>query len=122
MEDAAWLLSHAMSNNSIREYLENSHVGPIDCAARLESDLADLALRIGAAKNSPTLSSKKGGAKPGPGMAMPPDATTPYVYCAAMIAETWKFVHEEYPAARNQEAAAAADATARSASRRWQSA
>ena len=110
MEDAVWLLSYAISNNPIREYLENSHLGPIGNAARLESDLGDLALRIAAAKDSPTLSSKKGGAKPGPGKAMPPDAPTPYVYCAAMIAEAWKFVHEDYPAARNQEAAAAADA------------
>jgi hypothetical protein len=107
IEGAAGLLSYALSNNPTREFLENSRLGPIDYAMRFENDLTDFALRILAAKNS--LSSKEGGAKPGPGKAMPPDATTPHVYCAAMIAEAWHFLHEGYPAAANREAAAAAD-------------
>jgi hypothetical protein len=108
IENAAGLLSYALSNNSIRAFLENSRLGPMNYAERLENDLTDFALRIVAAKNS-TLSSKKGGAKPGRGKAMPPDAMTPYVYCAAMIAEAWHFIHEGYPAPADREAAAAAD-------------
>jgi hypothetical protein len=110
IEDAAWLLGNALSDQSIREFLENSHLGSIDYAARLESDLTDFALRIAAAKASPALSSKKVDARPGRGRALPPDAVTPHVYCAAMIGEAWKFVHERYPAPSNRKAAAAAEA------------
>jgi hypothetical protein len=109
IENAAGVLSYALSNNSIRAFLENSRLGHMNYAARLENALNDFALRIVVAKSSSLSSKKGGGAKPGRGKAMPPDATTPYVYCAAMIAEAWHFLHEGYPAAANQVAAAAAD-------------
>ena len=109
IENAAGLLSYALSNNSVTAFLENSRLGPMNYAARLENDLSDFALRIVLAKSSSLSSKRGGGAKPGRGKAMPPDATTPYVYCAALIAEAWHFLHEGYPAPADRKAAAAAE-------------
>jgi hypothetical protein len=39
-----------------------------------------------------------------------PDAFSAKTHCAALIAETWRYFHSRYPAPRNRDAAAAADA------------
>ena len=110
IENAAGLLSYALSNNSIMAFVENSRLSPMNYAARLQNDLTDFALRIAVAKSYSLSSKRGGGAKPGRGKAMPPDATTPYVYCAAMIAEARHFLHGRYPAPADRGPAAAAEA------------
>jgi hypothetical protein len=103
-------MSGALSNYGIADFLQTSPFGPITDLPRLEMSLEDITRRSAEALKSPALTTERGRTKPGRGRALSPDATSPLVYCAEMIAVAWKCVRGSYPVARNPDAAAAAEA------------
>jgi hypothetical protein len=56
------------------------------------------------------VSTATGATKPGRGKALPRSVISPKAFCALIVAEAWAHLHADYPAPRNQRAAAAAQA------------
>jgi hypothetical protein len=110
IRSAALLLQSSLSDNYTREFLEAGHGGPIEGKAALGSQLGNLVESAKHAAELPELSTETGKVKSGRGRALCPGAFPPKVFCAALIAETWKYVRGEYPAPRNVQAACAAQA------------
>ena len=109
IEVAAKALNAALGCIATTEFLEAGEYGRIKDFHLVRERLYDLARRAQAAENSPALSSEQGVTKPGRGKAILPGAIRPHTLCAWMIAEAWKVLHGRHPAARNKEAALAAD-------------
>jgi hypothetical protein len=107
---AALILQRGLTDPSITAFLEVSPLGEIEGRIVLEQKLLEFADRAERAAALPELSTKAGKTKPGRNRALPPGTFPPKVYCAALIAETWKYFHGELPAPRNLTAAAAANA------------
>jgi hypothetical protein len=110
VSNAALLLRRALTDAATREFLEIAPLGQIENTPVLERSLQNLAERAERAAASPVISTKAGKTKPGRTRATVPDAYSAKTYCAALIAETWAYLHRRYPASRNRKAAAAADA------------
>jgi hypothetical protein len=90
--------------------LEGAGLVRIENRGGLERALQIIAERAELAVASPALSTQAGKTKAGRGKALPPDAFAPKTFCAALVAETWAYLHGDYPKPRNRKAAAAADA------------
>jgi hypothetical protein len=105
---AAKFLQHAVAHPAIREFLESPPAGPIENIGIFDRSLRDLAERLEGALKTPSLTNEAGKTKAGRGRAMPPEAVSPQVYCAMLIAETWKHFRGRYPGVHNQKAAKAA--------------
>lgn len=107
IRDAADEICNVLSDEMTRAFLAFPSHG--DELRNLEVDLADLSQQAETARSSPALSTESGKTRPGPGLAMAPGVVSPFILCAMMIAEAWKFVRGKYPSARNREAAEAAE-------------
>lgn len=117
IRDAATTLAAALSDPAIGEFLELAGEIRIEKRGGLDHTLRTIAARADFALSSPSFPSKGGR-----GRAFPKEAIRPKVFCAIMIAETWKHFHGHYPGSRNHKAAAAAQAfwqAAGSTARGW---
>lgn len=100
----------ALGETSVRTFLDTAGEESIAYAGQFDVDLRDLGVRAARALASPQLVTRAGATKAGKGPAMPPGAVHSASFCALIIAETWKYIHAAYPGARNEKAAAAAEA------------
>jgi hypothetical protein len=108
--DAARFLRQALVRDPIIEFLEAEPAGKMKARGMLLEQLKQLTNRAELALKSSALVTEKGVTKAGRGSALPPGATSPHAYCAALIAEAWKYLRGEEPAPRNNEAQRAAAA------------
>lgn len=106
---AALLLQRALGEPTVREFLDAGGNGPIPAPGNLDAALVDVRDRAERASLFPTLVNAKGKTKAGPGRAALEGAISPQTYCALLVAETWKHFGGDYPGARNQKAAKAAE-------------
>jgi hypothetical protein len=109
IQSAAACLQRALASFPVTEFLEAGGPGDTQYFWELRIKLDDLARRAKSAGNSPALVSECGAVKAGSGRAQLAGARNPFVLCAGMIAETWKFLHGDFPAAKNLNAAEAAE-------------
>jgi hypothetical protein len=109
INSAAELLSRELAKPAVREFLEPRTMGPIQKFGYLQRMLLDICDRAERASQSPALVNAEGQTKAGKGRAVPEGTSSPQVYCALVIAETWKFFKDNYPGSRNAEAARAAE-------------
>jgi hypothetical protein len=121
--DAAAFLLQALQDTPTREFLEHEGFIRIDNLGGLYDTLQKISERAALAAASPQISKTSTTAKKGAGKARPANAYSPEAFCAVIISEIWKYVHNEYPAPRNPKAAAAAETYWRAsgglAKRRW---
>jgi len=110
IRDAARLLQRALSNPPMREFLEIEGAIRIENVRDLDHTLRTIAERADLAAASPKISTAAGKGRKGRGKALSAGAISPKAFCALIISETWAHLRGGYPAPRNQEAAAAADA------------
>lgn len=110
VRETASLLRRVLNNSATREFLESNSPGQIKYHGMIDHMLHDLAGWAERAMGSPALSTEAGKTNSGRTKAAPPDACSPKLYCAALIAETWAYFHRSDPPPRNQRAAGAADA------------
>jgi hypothetical protein len=108
--NAATVLQRALEDVAIKEFLELEGAIRIQNDGGLDHTLRMIAERAALASNSPRISSSSTKAKRGRGKALPTNAISPKGFCAIIISETWKYLHGQYPGARNTKAAMAADA------------
>jgi hypothetical protein len=107
---SAELLSRELEEAAITEFLQTDDLGPIPNLTSLIVALQDIQRRAHIAFSSASLTAKSGKTKSGAGRALPPNASSPAAFCAAVVLEGWAHFHDgEYPAASNLELAAAAD-------------
>jgi hypothetical protein len=125
VSNAATVLRRALAHAPTKEFLELeggiqiANAGGLDHVLRAIGERAAVAAaspRIAAMTKTKTRTKKrrskktKTQAKRGRSRALPTNATSPKTFCAIIISEIWKQVHDEYPAPRNIKAAAAAEA------------
>lgn len=108
VRDVVQFLGQSLVEGPILEFLEAAPGGRIESRGMLLEQLKQLAARAERALGSPSLVTEKGVAKPGRGRALPPGATTPEAYCAALIAEAWNYLRGRELASGNKQAQAAA--------------
>ena len=107
---SADLLQRELQDVAITDFLQTDDLGPIPNLQGLIVAQKDIQRRAHSAFASPSLSTKSGKTKAGAGPALPPNASSPAAYCAAVILETWAYFHgAKYPAASSGKLAAAAD-------------
>ena len=109
VRDAALLLRDALNDTPIREFLEIAPLGPIEFRGVFDQMVQELAGRAERAMASTLLSTETGKTKAGRTRAMPPDASSAKLFCAALVAEAWAYFYHSDPPPRNQDAARAAD-------------
>jgi hypothetical protein len=85
-------------------------LGPMSYRSALIADLEDLAGRAERASKLSVLVGETGTTKAGSGRALPPGGASAQVYCAALVAEAWKYFNGEDPAPANKRAQKATDA------------
>ena len=112
---ASSLLIQMLNEPSIRAAIDAADDAPIQYHGLIDRHLRDLTERAARASTSPTLTTQAGKAKSGRGRAAAADVLSPQAFCALVIVETWKHFRGDYPAPRNKEAAAAAEAYWRAA-------
>jgi hypothetical protein len=105
---AALLLANSLSDSATCEFLEGAGSVNIENRGGIENALRIIAERAAIAAKSH--SNTKGKTTSGRGKGLPPGAYSSKVYCAILIAETWKHFRGDYPLSHNRNAAAAADA------------
>jgi len=115
VRDAALLLRDALNDTPIREFLEIAPLGPIEFRGVFDQMVQELAGRAERAMASTLLSTETGKTKAGRTRAMPPDASSAKLFCAALVAEAWAYFYHSDPPPRNQDAAREADAYWRAA-------
>jgi hypothetical protein len=110
---AATFLRRALAHAATKEFLELEGGIRIPNAGGLDHALGVIGERATLAAGSPRIAvtkKTKTEAKRGRSRALPRDAILPKTFCAIIISEIWKQLHDEYPAPRNIKAAAAAEA------------
>jgi hypothetical protein len=107
---AAATLLHALRDTPTREFLELEGNLRLENHGAIERTLGAIAECAPLAAASPQISTTAGVAKKGAGKALPATARSPKTDCAVIISELWHYFHGQYPAARNTEAAKAAEA------------
>jgi hypothetical protein len=107
---AAALLDKELADTVTKEFLERAGLVRIENLGGFQRALQTIAERAKLAAGSSALSTTSGKTKSGQGKAMPPDSYRPKTFCALVIAEAWRFLHQEYPPPRNRGAAEAAQA------------
>ena len=108
--NAATILQRALRDSPTKEILELEGGIRIENIGGLDDTLRAIGERATLAAASPRISATSTRAKPGSGKALPANAFSPKTFCAVIISEAWKYLHDEYPAPRNVKAAAAAEA------------
>jgi hypothetical protein len=109
IQDAASVLLHMLGDPPTKEFLEVEGRLQIENVSGLEHVLKGISGGAKIAAES-LVSAATGATKPGRGKAVPGSAISPKAYCALIVAEAWAHLHGDYPAPRNQRAAAAAQA------------
>jgi hypothetical protein len=109
IQDAATVLLHMLGDVPIKEFLEVEGRLKIENVGGLEHVLKGVSEGAKIAAES-LASTATGATKPGRGKAVPRSAISPKAFCALIVAEAWAHLHGDYPAPRNQQAAAAAQA------------
>jgi hypothetical protein len=109
IQEAATELLHMLRDVPTKEFLEVEGRLQIENVGGLEHVLEGIS---GGAKiaGGSLVSTATGATKPGRGKALPRSAISPKAFCALIVAEAWAHLHGDYPAPRNQRAAAAAQA------------
>ena len=110
ISEAASLLEKALADTAVREFLEAAGRVRIENLGGLQVALQQIARHAAKAANSPQLITSSGSVKAGKGPAKPPDSLGPHIFCAAIVAQAWKFIHGDYPKPRNELAAKACEA------------
>ncbi|MEI9930296.1 MAG: hypothetical protein WDM89_07025 [Rhizomicrobium sp.] len=108
IQDAALTILHSLNDGAIRDFLDAGGSTVKRMHGNFEAVFRDLADSAQRASYSPMLANKAGKTRAGRGPAMPEGAISAQVYCALLIAETWKYFRGKYPAPRNRQAAQAA--------------
>jgi hypothetical protein len=93
-----------------RWFLQADPRGPMTYRSSLITCLTDLASRAERASNLSVLVGEAGTTKAGSGRALPPGGASAQVYCAALVAEAWKYFNGADPAPANKRAQGATDA------------
>jgi hypothetical protein len=107
---SAELLQRELQDAALAEFLQTDDLGPIPNLTSLVVALQDIQRRASVAFSSTSLATKSGKTKSGAGRALPPNASSPAAFCAAVVLEAWAYFHHgEHPAASNLELAAAAN-------------
>jgi hypothetical protein len=109
IRDAATVLLQMLQDVPTKEFLEVEGRLQIENVGGLEHVLKGLSEGAKIAAES-LLSTATGTTKPGRGKAVPRSAISAKAFCALIVAEAWAHLHGNYPAPRNQRAAAAAQA------------
>jgi hypothetical protein len=109
--DDAKLVAREIRDPALFEFLKAEEIiGPPAPIIKLVALLKEIKRQADAALLSPYLANEAGQAKAGRSRALPPMASTPRAFCAAVILETWAYFHNgEYPPASNVKLAAAAE-------------
>jgi hypothetical protein len=110
VRNAARVLYEGLRNVAVKEFLEVEGAIRIENLGGLEETLRVIGERARLAASSSQISTSDGKGKKGTGKALPNTAYSPQTFCAVLISEVWNFLRGEYPAARNIQAAKAADA------------
>jgi hypothetical protein len=110
VRDAGAFLLQALQDTPTREFLEHEGCIRMENLGGLYDTLQNISARAALAAASPQISETSTTAKKGAGKARPANAYSPETFCAVIVSEIWKYVHNEYPAPRNLKAAAAAEA------------
>jgi hypothetical protein len=109
IQDAAAVLLDMLGDVPTKEFLEIEGRLQIENVGGLEHVLKGISGGAKIATES-LVSTATGATKPGRGKALPRSAISPKAFCALIVAEAWAHLHADYPAPRNQRAAAAAQA------------
>ena len=109
IQDAATVLLDMLGDAPTKEFLEVEGRLQIENVGGLEHVLKGISGGAKIATES-LVSQATGATKPGRGKALPRSAISPKAFCALIVAEAWAHLHGDYPAPRNQRAAAAAQA------------
>jgi hypothetical protein len=107
---AAALVEKALTDTALMEFLERAGGVKFEGLGGLQNALQIVAKQAQVVAHGPDLVTKAGLTKSEAGRALPPDGVPPKHFCAILIVEAWKFLHGDYPAPRNEGAAAAAHA------------
>jgi hypothetical protein len=109
--DATKLVAREFRDPALSEFLKaEQKIGPPSPTIELGALLKEIRRQADAALLSPYLANEAGKTKAGASRALPPMASTPRAFCAAVILEAWAHFHNgEYASASNEELAAAAE-------------
>jgi hypothetical protein len=110
VSDAAAKLLRALRHTPTREFLELEGNVRIENRGGLEHALDAISKAAADAGASPRISAAPDKGKRGAGRALPATATSPKPPCVMIVGEIWKYVHGDYPGARNIRATKAAEA------------
>ena len=109
LSDGLKLIAREVRDTELSEFLRAERIGSPPASAELSAVLKEIRRQAEAALLSPYLANKAGQTKAGASRALPPMASTPLAFCAAVILETWAhFNNGEYPPASSLKLAAAA--------------
>lgn len=110
LADAAGLVTRELREPAISEFLCPEQREPAPANSEFGAALVETRRQAEAALLSSYLATKAGKTKAGAGRALPPAATSPRAFCAAVIFEAWAHFHDgDYPPATNLQLAAAAE-------------
>jgi hypothetical protein len=111
LSDGLMLIVRELQDPELSEFLKAEQIiGPPAPTRKLDAELKEIKRQADAALLSPYLVNEARQAKAGRGRALPPMASTPRAFCAAVILEAWAHFHDgEYPPATNVKLAYAAE-------------
>jgi hypothetical protein len=111
LSDSLNLIARELQDPELSAFLKAEQIiGPPAPTIKLDALLKEIGRQADAALLSPYLVNEAGQAKAGRGRALPPMASRPRAFCAAVILEAWAYFHDgEYPPATNVKLAAAAE-------------
>jgi hypothetical protein len=110
LSDGIKLIARELQDPELSGFLRaEESIGPPAPTKVLGALLKEIRRQADAALLSPYLANEAGKTKAGRGRALPPMASTPRAFCAAVILEAWAHFHDgEYPRASNHLGLAAA--------------
>jgi hypothetical protein len=111
LSDGLKLIAREFQDQELSQFLRAEQIiGPPAPTKELGAFLEEMARQSDAALLSPYLANESGKTKAGRARALPPGASSPRAFCAAVILEAWARFHDgKYPPASNLEMAAAAE-------------
>jgi hypothetical protein len=110
LKRSAELAARELQDSTISEFLQAEERASLPPTIDLSTYLKDLRNRADASLSSSHLATKSGKTKAGRSRGLPPNASSPRGFCAAVILEAWAYFHDgKYPATSNMKLAAAAD-------------
>jgi hypothetical protein len=111
LSDSLKLIGQEYYDPELSEFLKaEQRVGPLAPTVQLGAFLKEIRRQADAALLSPYLANEAKKTKAGRGRALPPGASSPRAFCAAVILEAWaRFHNGEYPPPSSLDMAAAAE-------------